>query len=94
MIAAPAVLARCASAYASRAPPWDRTSHARSDTEQTERNAWWEMVEAWSTLRWGGVMGGRSQSEEAVFDAMRREEVQRRVNWNVDVHGISKMIGQ
>ena len=30
-------------------------------------------------------MGGRSRSEEAVFFAMRTEESQRRVSWNLDV---------
>ena len=56
----------------------------RMDAERRERLVWWEMVEAWSSRRWEGCMGGRSRAEEAVFIAMTHEEAMRRLVWNLN----------
>ena len=50
--------------------------------EVARRSVWWQLVEQWRLMRWGGVTGGGSPRNEMVWEAMRDEEAARRLIWN------------
>ena len=53
--------------------------------EVTNRRDFGVLLSQWTLARWGGVWGGRNSQEEAVWAAMRDEEVHRRLWWNWDM---------
>ena len=72
-----------------RRPGWSETHWRRwlqiLDLEAKVRTEFLELSEKRYVMRWGGITGGRTEVERAVWEAMIREEKVRRFTWNWDM---------